>query len=428
MSAGLPQIVRNVPGFYAGGWGGPEYTNWMDEQLSWKNTCYIGDWSYLWTAAFKGPDAFGFLRGLTVNSFENFAMGQAKHMINCNEHGKVVTEGIVLRLGEDEFCTQSIPTWWCGFQFEQGKYDAEMTRPDIFKFQVQGPKSISVIEKACGGSVRDVPFMHFKTIRIADADVLALRQGMSGEVGFELQGPAEDGPKVRAAIMEAGKEYGIRRLGSRTVMINHLEACFPTSAYHFVMAVAGYDYSEAYNAYMVEHYHMPIMYSPTRGSFESDDIRDYHVSPVELGWAKNIKFDHEFLGRKALEAEMASPKRGMVTLEYNKDDVIAIYASMFEPGENYEFMDIPTMQHHVCQYNKVLKDGRLIGISSNPGYSYHFRKMLSLTMIDLACSEIGTEVTVVWGEPGHRQKEIRATVAQCPYKKDNRRMDLTRLP
>ncbi len=428
MSASLPQITRNVPGFYAGGWGGPEYTDWMDEQLSWKNTCYIGDWSYLWTATFKGPDAFSFLRGLTINSFENFAVGQAKHMINCNEYGKVVTEGIVLRLGEDEFCTQSIPTWWCGFQFGQGSYDATMTFPDIFKYQVQGPKSVSVIEKAAGESVRDVPFMHFKTIRIADVEVLALRQGMSGEVGFELQGPSGNGPKVHAAIMEAGQEYGIRRLGSRTVMINHLEACFPTSAYHFVMAVGGYEYSEAYNTYMVEHYHMPIMYSPTRGSFESEDIRDYHVSPIELGWGKNIKFDHDFVGRGALDAEMASPKRGMVTLEYNKDDLIDIYASMFEPGESYEFMDIPTRQHHVCQYNKVLRDGKLVGISSNPGYSYYFRKMLSLTMIDLPHSQIGTEVTVIWGEPGRRQKEIRATVAPCPYKKDNRRLDLHQLP
>ena len=99
------------------------------------------------------------------------------------------------------------------------------------------------------------------------------------------------------------------------------------------MAVAGYDYSEAYNAYMVEHYHMPIMYSPTRGSFESDDIRDYHVSPVELGWGKNIKFDHDFRGREVLQAELASPKRGIVTLEFDTDDVVDVYSSMFEPGE-----------------------------------------------------------------------------------------------
>ena len=101
---------------------------------------------------------------------------------------------------------------------------------------------------------------------------------------------------------------------------------------------------------------------------------------------------------------------------------------MFEPGEHDKFMDMPAMHQHVCQYNKVLKDGEPVGISTNPGYSYYFRKMLSLTWIDLARTAVGTEVTVIWGEPGHRQKEMRATVAPAPYKKDNRRMNLHRVP
>jgi vanillate/3-O-methylgallate O-demethylase len=53
--------------------------------------------------------------------------------------------------------------------------------------------------------------------------------------------------------------------------------------------------------------------------------------------------------------------------------------------------------------------------------------MLSLCVIDVAHSEPGTEVTVVWGEPGEPQREIRARVAPAPYKPDNRRIDLTTL-
>jgi vanillate/3-O-methylgallate O-demethylase len=164
MTINAKEMRGTPPGYFTSRWGLPEYTDWQDESLSWKEACYIGDWSFLWTATFKGPDAFSFLRDLTVNSFEDFAVGQAKHVINCNEYGKVVTEGILLRLGKDEFCAQSNPAWWYGFQFEQGRHDAQMTRPDIFNYQVQGPTSIAVIEKACGESVRDVPFMHFKTI------------------------------------------------------------------------------------------------------------------------------------------------------------------------------------------------------------------------------------------------------------------------
>lgn len=52
--------------------------------------------------------------------------------------------------------------------------------------------------------------------------MLALRQGMSGEIGFELQGPEADSKKVYEAIVSAGKEYGLRRLAGRAVFINHL--------------------------------------------------------------------------------------------------------------------------------------------------------------------------------------------------------------
>jgi vanillate/3-O-methylgallate O-demethylase len=54
--------------------------------------------------------------------------------------------------------------------------------------------------------------------------------------------------------------------------------------------------------------------------------------------------------------------------------------------------------------------------------------MLSLCTIDVEHADVGTEVTVVWGEAGTPQKEIRATVAPAPYKQDNRRVDVAALP
>src|SRR5262249_45392040 len=64
--------------------------------------------------------------------------------------------------------------------------------------------------------------------RIAGHEVLALRQSVAGELGYELQGPAKYAPEVYCAILEAGKDFAIRRLGGRTAFINHLEAYFPT--------------------------------------------------------------------------------------------------------------------------------------------------------------------------------------------------------
>jgi vanillate/3-O-methylgallate O-demethylase len=77
--------------------------------------------------------------------------------------------------------------------------------------------------------------------------------------------------------------------------------------------------------------------------------------------------------------------------------------------------------------DKVTLRGRPVGVATSRGYSYYFRQMLSLCVIDVDCSEVGTEVAVIWGEPGEPQKEIRALVAAAPYKKDNRRIDLRNL-
>ena len=183
------------------------------------------------------------------------------------------------------------------------------------------------------------------------------------------------------------------------------------------------DYLEVYNATMPGY----VTTFNVAGSFEAESVGDYYRSPVELGWTKNIKFDHEFIGRQALEEEVANPKRTMRTLVWNSEDVVDVYASLFRTGKPYHFMDMPRDQRGFMWADKVLMDGTPVGVSTSRGYSYFFRQMISLCTLDVGCSEPGTEVTLIWGNPGEPQKEIRATVAPAPYKKDNRRSDLSRL-
>jgi glycine cleavage system aminomethyltransferase T len=407
-----------------------EYTGWVDECMSWKKTCYIGDWSPLSNKFLvKGPDALKFYSDITVNSLAKFDIGQAKHSIQCNAHGKVVCEGVLMRLAADEILFTCGPTFWTEYQFAKGRYDATGIQLGFGQFikQVQGPLSLYVLEKVTGESLRDLGFMRFRKTRIGHREFYALRQGMSGELGFELHGDSQDGPAIHQAILEAGREFGIRRLGGRTKMINHVEACFPTPTVDYIPAMAGQDdYIDWVQARSPEFARTRVL--PHTGSLEIDDIRALHRSPVELGWGKNIRFDHDFIGRAALEAEMANPKRNMVTLVWNKDDVKDVYASLFEAGEPHEVMELPRNYLGTVWADKVLKEGKPVGVSTSRCYSYHVRQMISLCTIDFAYREPGTEVTVVWGRPGTNQKHIRATVARAPYKQDNRRIDLATLP
>jgi len=419
--------MRRTPeGYFTVRWGQPEYTDWIDESMSWKETCYIGDWSFLWERRFRGRDALRLFSDLTVNSFANFAIGQAKHAIHCNADGKVIHEGIVSRLGEDEFMLFGRGGFWVDYKLRHGRYDAVSEPDDWFNFQVSGPNSLYVVEKAAGERIRDIAYMRFRTIHIAGREVVALRQGVAGELGYELQGPAQYAREVYDAIVTAGQDFGIRRLGGRTAFINHLEACFPTIVTDYLPAIFDDDMAE----YLAEFKAAMPAYAATfsiAGSFESDHFGAWYRSPVELGWTKNIKFDHNFIGREALEEEVARPRRIMRTLVWNPDDVVDVYASLYRAGKPFHYMEIPRDQRGFMYADRVIGNDQLVGVATSRGYSYYFRQMLSLCVIDVSWSNPGTEVKIIWGEPGEPQKEIRAQVATAPYKKDKRRIDVTRI-
>lgn len=415
------QSMRRAPeGYFTSRWGQPEYTDWRDESMSWKEGVYIGDWSFLWERRFRGPDTLKLFSDVSVNNFEKFDLNQSKHVIHTDEAGKVIAEGILTRLGDDEFMHFGRGVFWVDYNRRHGNYDVQSEAEDWFNFQVQGPDAIHVVEKACGQQLRDVKFMHNGQISIAGCKVLALRQGMAGELGFELQGDMRRSKEVYEAILEAGREFGIRRLGGRTVFINHLEACFPTIVTDYLPAIfepAMADYLKEFKAAMPA-------YAATfniAGSFEGDKVSDWYRSPVELGWANRIHLGHDFIGRDALAIEKATPKRTIRTLVWNPDDVVDVFASLFCDGAPYDFMDMPRDLRGFMYCDKVLKNGKEVGATTSRGYSYYFRKMLSLCTLDIDQAEIGNEVVVIWGAPGHPQKEIRATVANAPFKPDNRR-------
>ena len=86
MSKELIASLRAEPWTYHYGWRQREFDGWMEEQMSWKETCYIGDWSFLWNLEVKGPEALELFSDISVNSFKNFAPGQAKHVIQCSKN------------------------------------------------------------------------------------------------------------------------------------------------------------------------------------------------------------------------------------------------------------------------------------------------------------------------------------------------------
>jgi vanillate/3-O-methylgallate O-demethylase len=162
------------------------------------------------------------------------------------------------------------------------------------------------------------------------------------------------------------------------------------------------------------------------GSFVSDKITDYYLTPYDLGYGPFVKFDHDFIGRAALEKIVNDQKRRKVTLVWNGDDTERALGTLFHGrGEAAKYIDLPLANYATLPFDKVAQSSKTVGLSTYTGYTYNERVMISLGVVDVAQAEPGTQVSIFWGEEGggttkptverHRQIEIRATVAAVPY-------------
>jgi len=415
----------------------PEYSNWRDEQRSWRESCILFNQSFHMTDMYvEGPDAPQLLEKLGVNTFKNFGPMKAKQYVPCNYDGYVIGDVVLFHLEQNRFNLVGRPSVhnWVQYHAETGGYNVKLDRDERtvaradnkverkqYRFQVQGPNALSVVEKATGKPVPDVKFFNMTEFTIAGKRVLALRHGMAGAPGFELFGPWADGEAVRQALIAAGKDFGLRLSGARTYSSNTLESGWIPSP---LPAIYSGEKMKAYRQWLPENCYEAI--ASQGGSFVSNNIEDYYLTPWDLGYGSVVKFDHDFIGREALEKIAQNPKRKKVTLELNNEDVQKCIASQFNrEGERAKFFEFPSAVYSTLPYDKVMKDGKTVGVSTWCGYSSNERRMLTLAIVDVAQSEPGTQVTFVWGEENggtskptverHKQMEIRATVAPIPY-------------
>lgn len=391
-----------------------EYTNWLEEGRSFHDTAYIGDWSGLVKINFKGPQAFSFLQQVGTNDLSKFRVGHVKHHVQVNNDGKIAAQGVLYRLGDDEFMYTGGSAYWTQYMLQQGKWDAEgrVETPDHFLFSVQGPSSGQIMEKATGAELSQLRFNQWGMFTISGVAVRILRTGITGELGYEIHGPSEYGNTVWAHVVEVGQESQIKQLGVRAQMISHVEAGIATNDRDFVSAA-----SSTPGAPQIH----PTARSRRIGSYTTANTSDLYRTPAELGWFSQVSLDtHDFVGRDALltEKNAGGPKRRLVGLVWNNQDVVGVYATLFD-DDPVTPMEIP--RYMGLAVDQILVAGQLVGCATSRVYSPFLRKMISLGHIDVELAQPGTQVVVVWGEPGGRQREIRASVVELPFKPDTRR-------
>ena len=218
-----------------------EFSNWRSEQWAWQHSAVLFDQSHHMVNLYlRGKDAHRLIADTAINTMTGWSVDKAKQYVPTTPYGHVIGDGIIFWLAEEEFVYvgRAPASNWLRFHAATGGYDVEVEHDDrspsrpmgkpvtrtCWRFQIQGPRAWDVIEKLNGGPVEQLRFFNMSTMTIAGRTVRTLRHGMSGAPGLEIWGPYAEQEEVRAAIVDAGREFGLIQCGSRAYPSNTLES------------------------------------------------------------------------------------------------------------------------------------------------------------------------------------------------------------
>ncbi|HXC60927.1 MAG TPA: hypothetical protein VN645_16535 [Steroidobacteraceae bacterium] len=412
----------------------PEFSNWRDEQRAWREGVALMDQSYHMTDLYvEGPDVLRLVSELAVNSFTGFGDNKAKQFIACAPSGYLIGDMIIFGLGDRQVNIVGRPTVanWVEYQARRGDYDVKVDRDErslnnprprkTFRFEIQGPQAWRLIEKLNGGPLEQPRFFQMGTLRVTGRPFRSLRHGMGGAPGLEFWGPVEQGAEVKAAILAAGSEFGLRQVGSRAYASAAVDSGWLPCP---MPAIYSGEDMLAYREWLRADSFDAI--ASVGGSFVSERIEDYYYTPWDVDYGRLIRFDHDFVGRAALEQQAKHTHRRKISLVWNPDDAQRVYGSLAQPGANAKYMEMPAFHYSSYQYDAVLNARQeRVGIATYSSFLAPDGAWVSLAVVDEAQASVGNALTIVWGEPGggshrpnverHVQTEVRATVSGWPF-------------
>ena len=369
-------MLRNSPiGAYVYPVVPSEYSNWRDEQKAWRETAVLFDQSHHMANLYvEGPDALKLLSYLGTNSFANFPVNRAKQFAPCNYDGYVIGDGILFHLAQDSlvYVGRAPVANWLEFHATSGNYDVKIKRDDRSPSNPGGK----------AGDPDDLPVPDSGTERQADyreAERRAVSRRSSSSTWARSRSREEpcarcvtewpalrvskSGDRTKSGRKSAPRswrratEFGMKQVGSRAYASNTCESGWIPSP---LPAVYTGEKMKSYRQWLPANGYEAT--GSLAGSFVSNNIEDYYNTPYELGYGIFVKFDHDFIGREALEKIDAKPQRKKVTFAWNGEDVPKSYKSLLEPGDPYKFIDLPISNYASSSYDKIVtKGGKIVG-------------------------------------------------------------------
>jgi aminomethyltransferase len=339
------------------------------------------DVSPLYKYRVTGPDATLLVDRVITRDARKMKVGQVYYTPWCDEHGKIIDDGTVHRVDEQEYrWTAADPQYrWLSLNRAGLDVEIEDVSESLAAVAMQGPFSRDVLEAATGESFADLRYFRRRWAKIGGVDVDVSRTGYTGDLGYELWVASDDAPALWDALWTAGRAYAIRPAGMLALDVVRLEAG---------LILLEVDYTSARHAMNPEQ----------------------NYSPFELGLGRLVSFDKaEYVGKRALQAEQekGGPERRLVGLILDWYDIERLYDEQGLPpaiSASVDRSDVPVFN----------EGGRQVGKATSRGWSPILKQAIALAHVPPKYEPVGSRLQVEWTVEGRRGK-VNATVVELPF-------------
>ncbi len=342
------------------------------------------DVSPLFKYELRGPDAVRLVDRLIVRDATRLTPGRVFYTAWCDEHGKVIDDGTIHRLDDEDGA--QVVRWtaadpqvrWLRMNAHGLDVEVRDVSESVAAVALQGPLSRDVLEAAIGASVADVRHFRRRSATLAGIPIDVSRTGYTGDLGYELWIPADRAPEAWDALVAAGEPYRLRPAGMLALDLARLEAGLILIEAEYTSAV---------------HSHIPSQ----------------SYSPYELGLGRLVDLEAgDFIGRRALLAEMAAggPPRRLVGLDIDWPEIEALHAAQGLPPYAPPIVSRAPVP--------VFAAGRQVGRVTSTGWSPLLKKMLGLASVGLVHAQTGTRLAMEWTVEA-RRGTVAATVVELPF-------------
>ncbi|MEP9372736.1 DUF1989 domain-containing protein [Mesorhizobium sp. KR1-2] len=331
----------------------------LEEYWACREKAVVMDLSPLRKFEVTGPDSEALLQYTLTRDVKKLGVGQVVYTAMCYEHGGMIDDGTLLRLGKDNFR-------WIGGDDYSGiwlretaeklglKVMVRSSTDQMHNIAVQGPKSRDILKEIiwtspAQPSIAELEWFRFAIARIGDSQgvpIVVSRTGYTGELGYEIWCHPRDAEKVFDAVWEAGQPHGLKPMGLHALDMVRIEAG---------LIFAGYDFSD-------------------------------QTDPFEAGIGFTVPLKtktDDFIGRDALIRRKEHPSRKLVGLDIDANVAVG---------------------HGDCVHVGRAQIGEITSSMRSPVLG----KNIALARLDVAHADIGAEVEI--GKLDGQQKRLPARV------------------